>query len=72
MLEAGRKVILQDAAFWRQAWPDHELFGWCSALNSPEQREFEHGVLRHHHAVMADMQHVPRNSFDQVCHCITT
>lgn len=51
-LLAGRAVILQDSGFWRQQWPDHELFMRFPALSTPEAREYQYDVMQLHNTAI--------------------
>lgn len=67
LLHLCRRVILQDSAFWRHAWPQHDLWNWApEVFGSPELADYHDRVLRLHELGMAHMAHVPRNSLDQV------
>jgi hypothetical protein len=63
-LLAGR--TLQDCGFGREQRPDHEIWSRFPALSPPEARDCQYKVMQLHYAPIADLNHVPRNSFDQV------
>ena len=65
-LLGARTVILQDCGFWREQWPDHELWTRFPALSMPEARDYQSEVMQLHNAAISDLSHVPRNSYDQV------
>ena len=65
-LLAGRAVILQDSGFWRQQWPNHEIWTRFPALSTPEAREYQYEVMQLHNTAILDLEYIPRNSYDQV------